>query len=155
MYIHNQGITLACLIAYRVNQDALYLLSVPCLIPDHLLLAQCFLLQPWVQLAYLFRIVFPVPAIKVDVIPGGGSRKDIVLEILCEFGGAENDSTLSCIQKNFPFTTTYGNGTQRRIGPFPSVVKQILSLPMYPELAPAKVRQVAETIVSWDHSEGV
>lgn len=34
------------------------------------------------------------------------------------------------------------------------IVKEILSLPMYPELAPNKVRQIAETVVSWEHSEG-
>jgi len=33
------------------------------------------------------------------------------------------------------------------------IVKEILSLPIYPELELSKVRQVAETIVSWDYSK--
>jgi len=32
------------------------------------------------------------------------------------------------------------------------VAEEILSLPMYPELAPEQVRQVAEAIVLWDRS---
>lgn len=33
------------------------------------------------------------------------------------------------------------------------IAKEILSLPMYPELTPVRVREVAETILSWDHDE--
>lgn len=35
------------------------------------------------------------------------------------------------------------------------VAKEILSLPMYPQLTSEQVRQVAEAIVSWDHSQEV
>jgi dTDP-4-amino-4,6-dideoxygalactose transaminase len=35
------------------------------------------------------------------------------------------------------------------------IVKEILSLPMYPELPPNTLREVAQTIVSWDRNQGV
>jgi len=35
------------------------------------------------------------------------------------------------------------------------IVKEILSLPIYPELTPDKVRYVAQAILSWDHGERV
>jgi len=44
----------------------------------------------------------------------------------------------------------------RCVGPLvntDTLMKEILSLPMYPELEPNKVRQVAKTILLWEHEE--